>query len=445
MSQLFAPFRGWRYNPAKISDFGEVLAPPYDVISLAQQAEFCLRSPHNIVHLDLGEPGGPGAGDTRRYEQAAELLATWQREEVLLRDPTPCFYLYEEQYTDPLGESRRQRGLIGAVQLHDYEDRVVLPHEGTLKGPKIDRLALMQSCKCAFSQIFAMYTDPEQRAEQVMDEVSQQPPYFDLTDGQDVRHRMWVIAEPERLAALSAVLEGRQIVIADGHHRYETALAYRDKQRAQNGADPEAPSERVGMFLANSEGHGLTILAAHRMLQHLPEGTASRLATCTVRPFEVANLVLPRVSDAEVAQTLMQTLARWRDKGAAFVAYGPERRAYLLLLRKEAELPESYGAEHSETWRRLDVAILHDLVIRELLGLSGKYAESGENISFTRYAEEALALVEAGKQEMALLLNPTSVDQVMAIAASGDRMPQKGTYFYPKLLAGTVLYDLGTA
>ena len=445
MSELVAPFRGWRYNPEVAGDFARLPAPPYDVINLAQQAEFCLRSPYNIVHLDLGEPGGPGPGEPARYEQAAALLAVWQCDRVLLRDPTPCLYLYEERYTDPLGQEKRQRGLLGAVRLHDYEDRVILPHEGTLREPKIDRLALMQACKCAFSQIFALYTDPEQRAEAVMDEVQQEPPYFDLTDGQGVRHRMWPISAPDRLAVLGEVLDNRQIVIADGHHRYETALAYRDKQRAINGLDPEAPCERVGMFLANTEGNGLTILAAHRMLERLPAGTANRLATCAVRPFEIANLVLPHGSSAEVAATLVQTLARWRERGAAFIAYTPERRAYLLLLRAEAALPESYGADHGETWRRLDVAILHELVLRELLGLSGKYAESGENITFTRYAEEALALVEAGKQEMALLLNPTGVEQVMAVAQAGDRMPQKGTYFYPKLLAGLVLHDLGMA
>lgn len=444
MSELVAPFRGWRYNPEKAGDLARLLAPPYDIINLAQQAEYCLRSPYNIVHLDLGEPGGPGPGEPARYERAAATLAEWQEQQVLRRDPTPCLYLYEERYTDLLGEEKRQRGLIGAVRLHDYEDRVVLPHEGTLRGPKIDRLALMQACKCAFSQIFALYTDPELRAEAVMDEVQEDAPYFDVTDAQGVRHRMWAISDAERLRALGEVFEGKQIVIADGHHRYETALAYRDKQRAQNGTDPEAPYERVGMFLANTVGNGLTILAAHRMLEHLPAGTANRLATCAVRPFEVANLVLPHGSSEEVAATLVQTLVRWREKGAAFIAYTAERRAYLLLLRAEAELPPHYGEGHSETWRRLDVAILHELVIRELLGLSGRHAESGDNISFTRYAEEAINLVEAGKQAMALLLNPTGVEQVMAIAQAGDRMPQKGTYFYPKLLAGIVLHDLGT-
>ncbi|NLO74538.1 MAG: DUF1015 domain-containing protein [candidate division WS1 bacterium] len=443
MAELVTPFRGWRYNLAQAGDMTNLVAPPYDVINLAQQAEYCLRSPYNIVRLDLGEPGGPGPGDARRYEQASRLLAAWQQERVLVRDPRPCFYLYEEQYRDPLGEEKRQRGFIGAVRLHDYEDRVILPHEGTLKGPKIDRLALMQSSHTAFSQIFAMYTDAQRTVEQVMDRVQDGAPYFDLTDAQSVRHRMWVISEPEEIAALSAALDDKQIVIADGHHRYETALAYRNKRRAIHGST-KGPWERVSMFLANTMGNGLTILAAHRMLEHLPPGTASKLSTCVARPFEIVNLVLPPGNDAEVAHTLIQTLDRWGEEGAVFVAYLPERRAHLLLLRKQTELPPDYGQGHSETWRRLDVAILHELVISGLLGLSGTYAESGQNVSFTRYAEEALALVEAGKQEMALLLNPTGVEQVMAIAAANDRMPQKGTYFYPKLLAGTVLYDLAT-
>ncbi len=444
VSNLVKPFRGWRYNLDKVGDPGQVLAPPYDVISLAQQAEYCLRSPYNIVHLDLGEPAGPGIGDPERYRQAAEVLRQWQAERIFLRDDFPAFYLYEEQYTDPLGQARTQRGIIGAVALHPYEDRIILPHEGTLRGPKLDRLALMEACEVAFSQIFALYSDPERIVEQVTDRVVEEAPCFDLTDGQGVRHRMWVIAEPEQVAAISAALEDRQIVIADGHHRYETALAYRDQYRAVHGVDPEAPAERVTMFLANTESSELTILAAHRMLAKLPPGTWERLATCPARPFAVANVVLSAGSDAEVAQTMVQMLARWKESAHAFIAYRHERSAYLLLMPRDADLPPDYGIGHSGTWQRLGVALLHNLLIPEVLGLTGSYAESGENITFTRYAEEAVALVEAGKQEMALLLNPTAVHEVMGIAQAGDRMPQKGTYFYPKLLAGIVLYDLAT-
>ena len=442
MNTLVAPFRGWRYNLERAGEPADLLAPPYDVISLPEQAALCLRSPYNIVHLDLGEPGGPGVGDAQRYREAAELLARWQQEGVLQRDPQPGFYLYEEQYRDPLGHEQTQRGLVGAVRLHEYEERVILPHEGTLKGPKADRLALMQACRCAFSQIFALYHDPEQTVERLTAPVVQQEPYFDLTDAQGVRHQMWVIRDPAQVAALAQALEGRQIVIADGHHRYETALAYRNQRRAEAGGSA-GPAERVSMFLANAAGGGLTILAAHRMLRDLPAGTWERLATCPARPFQVVNLVLPAGSDAEVARTLVEMLARWRRRGEVFIAYGPERRAYLLLLPSDAPLPEGFGEGHSPTWPRLGVTLLHYLVLGEVLGLSGAYAESGENIGFTRYAEEAVGLVEAGKQSMALLLNPTGVEQVFALAQAGDRMPQKGTYFYPKLLAGIVLHDLG--
>ncbi|HEY3396443.1 MAG TPA: DUF1015 domain-containing protein [Armatimonadota bacterium] len=444
MSTLVKPFRGWRYDPARAGELSSLLAPPYDIINREQQAEYCLRSPYNIVHLDLGEPSGPGIGDPRRYSLAAEELHRWQQEGVLARDAQPCFYLYEEQYLDPLGRPQTQRGIVGAVELHDYEDRVVLPHEGTLRGPKIDRLDLMRACECAFSQIFALYSDPELTVETLTAPVLEQEPYFDVTDASGVRHREWVLSDPELVAALSAALENHQIVIADGHHRYETALGYRNEYREKHGIDPEAPAERVTMFLANTEAGGLTIVAAHRMLGKLPAGTWERLATCPAKPFEVGTLVLPRGSDAEVALSLVEMLARWRERGSAFVAYGKDRRAYLLFLDKQAPLPEDYGLEHSETWRRLDVTTLHNLVIGGLLGLTGEYAENGENITFSRYAEEAVSLVEAGKIEMALLLNPTGVDQVMSISASGDRMPQKGTYFSPKLQAGIVLYDLAT-
>jgi uncharacterized protein (DUF1015 family) len=442
---LVQPFRGWRYNPDKAGSLADLLAPPYDVISLSQQAEFCLRSPYNIVHLDLGEPAGPGIGDPRRYREAADLLRRWQAEGILVRDQAPAFYLYEEQYTDPLGRPQTQRGLIGAVELHPYEDRVILPHEGTLKGPKLDRLALMEACEVAFSQIFALYSDPELTVERITDQVVREAPWFEVSDGQGVRHRMWVIADAEAVAAIGAALEDRQIVIADGHHRYETALAYREEYRAAHGVDPEAPPERVTMFLANTESSGLTILAAHRMLERVPPGTWDRLVTCPTRPLAVANVVLPSGSNAQVARTMVEMLARWQNQAQAFIAYGRERSAYLLLMPRDAPLPPDYGAGHSETWRRLDVAVLHHLVMGDVLGLTGSYAESGENVTFTRYAEEAVALVEAGKQEMALLLNPTGVPEVMAIAQAGDRMPQKGTYFYPKLLAGIVLYDLASA
>lgn len=441
MSTLVKPFRGWRYNPERVGDLTQVLAPPYDVINHAQQAEFCLRSPYNIVHLDLGEPSGPGIGDPLRYERAAQVLHEWQEEGALRRDERPAFYLYEEQYTDPLGAAKSQRGIVGAVELHPYEDRVILPHEGTLKGPKIDRLALMEACEVAFSQIFALYSDPDLNVEKITDEVVEEEPYFDVNDGTGVRHRMWVIDDAQRVEAISAALQDRQIVIADGHHRYETALAY----RTEHASDPEAPAARVTMFLANTEASGLTILAAHRMLERLPLGTWDRLGTCPAKPFAVANVMLAAGSDAEVARSMAEMLARWKDRGLAYIAYGRDRTAYLLLLDNDEPLPPGYGEGHSEAWKRLGVAALHNLLIPEVLGLDGAYAESGENITFTRYPEEAVAAVESGKQKMALLLNPTSAQEVMAIAAAGDRMPQKGTYFYPKLLAGIVLYDLVTA
>jgi len=374
-----------------VGDLADVLAPPYDIVNLAQQAELCLRHRYNIAHLDLGEPSGPGIGDPLRYQQAADLLRRWQTQGVFVRDEAPCYYLYEQQYTDPLGQSKTQRGIIGAVRLHDYEERIILPHEGTLSKPKADRLALMQACQMAFSQIFALYSDPQRGVEQVTDEVVAEEPYFDLTDGQGVRHRMWVIAEAERVAAIGQALEGKQIVIADGHHRYETALAYRNECRQRFGLDPDSPAEQVTMFLANTESSELTIMAAHRLLERLPAGTWERLETCPTRAFALANLVVPAGSDAEVARSLIEMLARWRDRGTAFIAYRPERRAYLLFTDRNAPLPADYGAGHSEIWRRLDVALLHDLVIRQVLGLSGSYAESGENVTFTRYAEEAIA------------------------------------------------------
>ncbi len=260
------PFRGWRYNPDKVGDISRVLAPPYDVISESARKAYIQGHPNNIVRISLGVDPIGSPPTHSRYELAAADLRQWRREGVLRQDEQPVFYLYEQEYYPPVADVQvrsklhRRRGIIGLVKLEEYQKRVILPHERTLSEPKRDRRNLLEATQCAVSQIFGIYSDPQMILESIAEKVRQGAPVLEVQDAEGVTHRMWLVDDPDDCATLTGMLTDKPIVIADGHHRYETALAYRDAQRAKYGVLPGAPWEYVSMYLCNTEVDQLTIL-----------------------------------------------------------------------------------------------------------------------------------------------------------------------------------------
>jgi len=449
MAQV-VPFRGWRYSPQQVGNLARVVAPPYDVIGEAQREALVNGHPNSIVRLTLGvDP--LGTPPTRsRYELAAADLREWRRQGVLVQDEDPVFYLYEQQYRPPTplesvtADIKHRRGVIGLVKLQEYHEGVVLPHEGTLKAPKADRRRLLEAAQCAFSQVFGIYSDSELTLEGLAQGVCASDPLVEVEDAEQVIHRMWLMPSGE-CAAVSRMLAHRPIVIADGHHRYETALAYRGERREEHGVVDDAPWEYVSMYLCNTEADQLTILPSHRLIRHLPLEAEAQLWRSVMEVFETERVAIDTSCDrarAEGIHNLLHEMSSSQAGEHTFALYAGGNYALLLRLRDMNSAARHGLSALPDAVRALDVAILHKLVIEGIMGLEGEMAATGVNILFSREGHQAADRVARGEAAMVLLVNTTRVDQVMQVALAGEHMPQKGTHFYPKTLAGLVLHDL---
>ncbi len=445
------PFRGWRYNPDKGCEASSVLAPPYDVISECERRAFVDKHPYNIVRLTLGlDPLGT-APTRSRYELAAADLREWRREGILVQDPAPAFYLYEQRYIAPAPVPRAEpnpvtrRGVVGLVKLAEYDERIVLPHEGTLATPKVDRRRLLDAMQCSESQVFGMYSDPDMVLESVAEEACAHPPLWEMTDRDGVQHRLWLIDDEARCGRLTSMFASRPVVIADGHHRYETALAYRQARREKHGTDGDAPWDYVSMFLCNADAGQLTILPSHRLVKELPLEAEAQLWRSVMDVFETERVTIDSSSDQARADGIHALLDRMSQAGPdehRFALYAGGNYALLLHLNDLQRAMAHGVADLPPATRELDVALLHKLLIEGIMGLSGDMAATGVNVLFSRDGHDAANRVARGEAAMVLYVNTTRVEQVMAIATAGQKMPQKGTYFYPKALAGIVLHDL---
>lgn len=440
------PWHAWRYNLEKLGDASQVLAPPYDVISEPERQVLIDKHPNNIVRLILGVDPLDAPPSLSRYELAAADLREWRREGILKREERPVFYVYEQEYVPPLagcGEPVRRRALVGLVKLEEYEKGVVLPHEGTLSAPKADRLRLTETTQCSFSQILGIYNDPALTVQQATDDLVAGEPLFAVRDKDNVLHRMWVLEDEAVNAQLTAMFADKPIVIADGHHRYETALNLRARMREQHGDD--GPWEYTTMVLCNVDAGGLTILPSHRLIKELPLEAESQLWRNAMEVFDTERIAIDSSSDAARADGihgLLQTMAQATDDEHLFALYAGGNYALLLHLR-DMDRALAHGVDQlSPSVRALDVALLHKLLIEGIMGLTGDMAATGVNVLFSRDGHEAANRVARGEAAMVLYVNTTRVQQVMSVATSGQRMPQKGTYFYPKPLAGIALHDL---
>jgi uncharacterized protein (DUF1015 family) len=407
MADLVAPFRGERYSHA--GRLSALIAPPYDVIDPAERARYAALDPHNIVHVMLPE-APPGRPEDERYRAAAERLAAWRQAGVLVRDPEPVLYVMAQEFTLPTGERCVRRGVFAAVAAEGYAPRRIRPHERTHAGPKADRLALLRATATNIESIFLLAPDRERTLAGAVAEASHAAP--DATaELNGVAIRLWVVREPTRFPLPSSPL-----YIADGHHRYETASAYADENR---GAD------RVLALIVSAQDPGLAVLPTHRVIF----GTGRDLERVLPRWREWFD-VQPLAPDRDPVTTLA---ALGRERTACLVA---DRSRVLALLLKSGALPDRLPSlAQSQAVRDLDVARIESLVVKEVLG-------AGTSTPIVRYvpdAKEALTMVRHGGAAIAVLLNPTRVEQVFAVADAGDVMPPKSTYFIPKVPSGLVL------
>ena len=420
------PFRAYRYNPAVAGELAALVCPPYDVIPEGHREALHRRHPHNAIRLTLGEDLPGDDARENRYARSARYFAEWVAKGVLLRDPTQAFYLSQQTFQDPAGGERTRTGLTAAVRLEPYGSGVVFPHEETFARPKEDRLRLMRAMAANLEQILVLYDGPADPVRRLLDGVVSTGPAADFRDDLGIRSRFWIIRDREAVAVFTSAFRGRRLFIADGHHRYETALLFREEMRAADPVPPEIQARRVynyvTMHLVHAEDPGLLILPTHRLLAPFPGAEATAIR----RVLKAAGHLTPwRLGAAgEGLPALLDALQAVREGCAVACAWGAEEAGLL-------RMPDPPGGAPVDG---LDATRAHQRILAPLLARAGASAE--ELVSYTRDAPAALAAVRQGKQCLALFLRPPTVRQMMTVALAGGRMPQKTTYFFPKVLTG---------
>jgi uncharacterized protein (DUF1015 family) len=439
------PFRAYRYNPARVA-FDRVLTQPYDKISSAMQEQYYTADPHNLITVEKGRNFPGDSTQNNVYTRAAAALQDWIRDQVVVQDAVPAFYSYTQEYTVPGTNNRRtRRGFIGAGKLEDYSAGVVFRHEQTLSGPKADRLELLRHTRTHTGQLFMLYSDPERRVDTILAQSeAAAAPATDLGDEYGVVHRLWPICEPDRVNAIRDGMSHQKLVIADGHHRYETALNYRNERRSHSAnLDPQASYEFAMMTFVNTHSEGLTILPTHRLAANLHDFSWPSIRR-HLEPWFTAEAFSFR-NEQEKSEARARFLARLtenrahRSVGVYPSVHTAKRAFYVLALRPGADLAQLLP-NVSPLQRELDVVLLHEGILEPALGITPQAVTSEKNLAYERDASAALDAVDHGKAQIAFLLNPCDVNQVMRIATSGEVLPQKSTDFYPKLLSGITMY-----
>jgi uncharacterized protein (DUF1015 family) len=412
------PIQAVHYDLAKVGSLADVVAPPYDVIDDEQRAELVGRSAHNVVELDL--PRDPDGGDP--YEHAASLLRAWTEESVLTRDTDPAIWALEQDYSAPDGSRLTRRGFLARVRLAPYGEGI-RPHERTQPGPKEDRLRLTRATRHNLSPIFALHPGDAWRH---LEPSVAGDPWGEVTDADGTTHRVWRVADPAVHEAVASELEPTELLIADGHHRYETSLTY------QHEIGPGGPADYVLMALVSLEDPGLTVFPTHRLISGLADDPAKQ---------EALGTGLKGLFGVEEVET--DQLDPGGAEGLGVFGYIDSRlkRGFRLRLRETAALDEAL-ADRSGAYRSLDAAILEELVLKGILGMTQEDIAAKRGIGYTPSIDEALAKLDACDYQAAFLLRPTPVDQVREVAAAGETMPPKSTYFFPKLLTGLVFNPL---
>ncbi len=426
------PLRALRYDPARVGDLSRVLCPPYDVLSPADEEALRSRHPRNYVRLIL--PREEGGLD--RYRAAAALLDAWRADGTLRLDPAPAFYFYEQEYRLGSSEPVRRRGLFALVRLHEFSEGVVLPHEQTLPAPREDRYRLLEATRAHFDPIFGLYSDPERAVDRLFERLAQGPALVAAEDPDGVSHRLWLSEREQDLSAVASSLDGRWVLIADGHHRYESALRYARSQPASGG---ERPFDYVLMVLCNIDSRGLTVLPIHRVVRALSEFSLGAWLERLGAWFDVQPLELG-AGEAQAAARAEEALSPHGGRGGAFVLAPTTGRACLLTLRQGFDGERELGASVPAPLRRLDVTLAHTLFFERGLGISPDEQLRQTVVQYSKSAASALAEVASGRAQAALLLNPTPIEAVVEATRAGLRMPPKSTFFHPKLISGLVIH-----
>ena len=399
----------------------ELLCPPYDIINAEQRAGYLAKNPCNIVKVEL-PVDEEGVAD--KYAKAAETLKGWMSEGIMARDPNPALYIYEEEYTLH-GETKSVTGILSLVKLEEFDKGVIMPHEFTLSKPKQDRLNLIQATHANISTIYSLYSDKGQRTSSKLEMITGRKPDMEAAEGQCI-HRLWVVDDPLEVSAICRDFDKRCLYIADGHHRYETSLKYRNMCH-EAGAPDGSPCDYVLMLLVNMDDDQFTLFPTHRLIKGAED--------FDVEKFIEGIRVNFHVDKHRGTDTIRPTLEEYYNRGRKVVAwYVGNDEWYLLSLRSTCREMDKIMPDSSEALRTLDISILHRLVIDRVM-----HCNNEDCVNYTRSFTEAIAAVNDGKYQCCFILNPTRIQDIRNIVDAGEKMPQKSTYFYPKPTTGTVL------
>ncbi len=451
--------RALHYDLSVVGALGDVVAPPYDVIDAAQRAALIARSPFNVVAVDLpraptaGKGGADGQASVESeradpYRTAGELFESWQRQGAVVRDSQPALWAHTQQYTGPDGVTQTRRGFFCRVRIEEYGPGRVRPHERTHPGPKEDRLRLTRATHANMSPIFSLYSDPAGAAWEALEPVTAQAPWGEASDAEGTIHRLWRVADEEIIAAVQAAARDSELLIADGHHRYETARAYAEE------IGGEGEHRYVLMCLVALEDPGLTVFPTHRLVKGLDATRRAALEETLRRDFEIAEVsleqleplpgeVLPPRLGPTPGEVPPPQAGPPPGEGLLRLGYidSQSQRPLRLTLKSQA-IADAALPGFSEAYRHLDTGVLEALLLKGALGLSDEDISHLHNFRYAREAGEAIELVQSGEYDVAFLMRPTPVGQVRDVAAAGENMPPKSTFFFPKLLTGLLFNPL---
>lgn len=448
-------FKTITYNKELVGNIGHCLAQPYDVISRELLDQYYSQCPYNVVRLTLNRKSDSDTDKDNRYTRALEIFKSWKDKRVLVESKTPLFWAYEQEFklrdegslsggkTKEI--TKKLNGFIGLVKLHDYSEKAILPHEKVLKGPLEDRIKLIETTKMQFEYIYGIYNDPSKRIDTILEKSRKDKPFVDYYESfVGVTHRLWKIEDKSSISSISKVVNNKKIYIADGHHRYAAMLEVRNRMRKRYpDAGPNAPWEYIIMYLVNFNNDGLSILPTHRVLHDLDISRIKELNTKIEEYFHVKSYPFHNGEEEKARLKWLHDLKEKYPGEHKFGAYIKKIKRYYLLTLKDSEAYEELvDLPYSSVWKLLDVNIINTLILRNILGLTEAELSGQTSITYVKDIKEAISSVNKGINQVALILNPPSLKDIVTVAENGEKMPRKATYFYPKPLSGLVFYRI---
>ncbi len=433
------PFKAYRFNPVIVGDVGKCISPPYDVINEQQQQQLYDKSDYNIVRIIKGKIFESDNGSENQYTRAAKYLNDWITKGALKEDDEDTIYIYIQQF-EIAGVIYQRYSFIALAKLEDF-GKVVKPHEQILQKPIVDRLNLKRATKAKFGLVFMVYEDKENIADKIIEKNKNGRPLIEFVDEQDVRHQLFALTDKQQIDTIVNMMKDKSVIIADGHHRYTTGLTY----MKENIDNPQAHYQMLAF--SNMCHEGLVVLATHRLVANLDNFDFSELIDHLNEDFEVTGFDFESGQSKTEAkmQLLREMKAQYNNGNAAFGLYGGDNTFYLAVLKNPGAM-KAMVPEKSKPWRSLDVSILHKLILEKLLGIDDEKLTQGGYLQYVKDTpnaiDDSIAMVDQGDKQAAFLMNPPRLEQMRMVADHGERMPQKSTYFFPKIFTGLTINKL---